>query len=243
MQINFSYWWFLCLPIVLLSRMHKIWIFIFVLLSIHECMHIYVAYLLRYKTNKVIIYPIGLNAVIEHFEYRKSSYEILITLSGLSVHIVMFFLLRILFHYDLISFLFMEYLNRINASIFFFNLIPIYPLDGGRIFRNILEFYFPFKKAKQLSLFFSFLCLCIFIFCLYDIQSYYLIFIILSIQLFYYMYAYQSDVYSFYLYRFLYDKKGKIKIHDKKDIYKNKKNYIIEDDKLKTEKEYLAKYF
>lgn len=223
--------------------MYKVWLFIFVLLSVHECMHIICATLLNYHTNKVIVYPIGLNAVIEHFEYRKSIYEIIITLSGLSVHIIMYFGLYFLYQINVISYVFMEYLNHINLSIFLFNLFPVYPLDGGRIIRNILEFMIPFKLAKTLSLFFSFLFVILFFIIVKNKESYLFMIVILLMQLVYYLYEYREDVHSFYLYRYLYDVKGKIKIHSKKDIYKNKKNYIIEDDTLKSEKEYLGKYF
>ncbi len=38
-------------------------------------------------------------------------------------------------------------IKSINFLIAFLNLIPIYPLDGGRIFRGILEIIFGYRKG------------------------------------------------------------------------------------------------
>lgn len=244
MKIKISFWWIIFVPLVYLSHTYKILLFIFTLLSIHELMHIICAKHFHYQTTKICIYPFGLNAHIKDFEYKKSIYEILITLAGLSVHIFMYIILIILYHADLISYNFMDYLNSINLTILLFNCIPIYPLDGGRILRNILEFIFPYKKARQLSLLFSFFFLLFLAYYkfFYGFSGMFL-FVFFFIQLLICCFTFKKNLYDFYLYRFLHLFDGKVKVHDKQDIYKNRLNYIIENDRLKKESEYLEKYF
>lgn len=243
MKIRISKSWVFILPIIFSLHMQKIMLFIFTLLSIHESMHIICAHLLGYQTVEVCIYPFGLSARIKDFEYKNSIYEILITLSGLSVHIFMYFILHLMNMLGWISFSFMEYLNMMNIQILCFNLIPIYPLDGGRMIRNLLEILFVYKKAKMISIFFSFLLLGYYLMIgLLNSLSGMIISIFFLFQLLLAIYQYHSSNIEFYLYRYIHGTNKKIKIHNKQDIYKNKTNIIIENTHLLNESEFLSRY-
>lgn len=243
MKIKVSKSWVFILPIIFSLHMQKIMLFIFTLLSIHESMHIICAHFLGYQTVEVCVYPFGLSARIKDFEYRNSIYEILITLSGLSVHIIMYFFLHLINVLGWISFSFMEYLNMINIQILCFNLIPIYPLDGGRMIRNLLEILFVYKKAKMISIFVSFLLLGYYMMIgLLNSLSGIIICIFFLFQLILAIYQYQSSNLEFYLYRYLHGAFGKMKIHHKQDIYKNKTNVIVEKTNLLNETEFLSRY-
>lgn len=243
MKLKVSKSWVFILPIIFSLHMQKTMLFIFVLLSLHESMHIMCAYFLGYQTVEVCIYPFGFSARIKDFEYKNSIYEILITLSGLSVHIIMYFFLYLIYMIGWVSFSFMEYLNVINIQILCFNLIPIYPLDGGRIIRNILEILFVYKKAKLFSLIFSFILLGYYMMIgLLNSLSGVIICIFFLFQLFLAIIQYRSSILEFYLYRYIHGPFGKVKVHDKQDIYKNKTNVIIEKSRLLNECDFLSRY-
>lgn len=244
MKIKISKAWVFILPVIFSLHMQKVMLFIFLLLSLHESMHILCAYLLDYHIIEVCVYPFGLSARIKDFEYKNSIYEILITLSGLSVHIIMYFILHLMSMQNWISNSFMQYLNMINMQIFCFNLIPIYPLDGGRMIRNLLELLFVYKKAKILSLLFSFLFLFHYLVVgLLHSLSGILISIFFIFQLLLACYQFFDTLMEFYLYRYLYGFKGKIKIHHHHDIYKNRANIIVSNHHMISERDFLSRYF
>lgn len=139
---------------------------IFLLMFIHEMGHIAVAKLFKHKVHKIIVYPFGFSATIEHFNYIQSKELFLIIIGGIGFHFIYPFIFKILYDYDLISYVYYQYMNQMNTSILLFNLLPIYPLDGGRLLFSILRSFFNYKSSKKVTLFIS-ICtnLCLFIFC------------------------------------------------------------------------------
>lgn len=243
MKIKISYLWCIFLPLVIYTHLYKIMFFLFILMSIHEGMHLFCAFYFKYQIESVTIYPFGLHASILDFEYQNSFHEILIILSGLSVHVLAAFFIPFLNYSDVFSVSFIHYLYETNIALLFFNLLPLYPLDGGRILRNILEYFFPFKWAKGISLLLTLMilpiCLYLFPFTLLQCIFFYIFFIIqISFSIVYFKY----DVEAFYLYRYLHGSKGKMKIHHRKDLYKNKENYFLYKGYLLNEKEMLGRW-
>lgn len=233
----------LVLPVIISLHLQKVWIFIFMLLAWHESIHIVCAKRLGYTCSEVIVYPFGLSARIKDFEMKNSKYEILITVAGLSVHIVMYFLLYLLVKAQMISNAFMLYLNTINMQIFCFNLLPIYPLDGGRIIANIYELIFPYRKAKLLTLLSSFLILLYYVkMGLLENVSGILVTLFFGFQIMYHSIRFKCGYQQFYLYRYLHGPIGKVKMHTHNDIYKNRNNVIIQAQHLKNEREFLSHY-
>jgi len=79
------------------------------------------------------------------------------------------------------------YFMKSNIVIAIFNLLPIYPLDGGRILQSVLSYWFPFRKCIQYVYWLSFLFsigLILFSFCIPGVTMHPSLFII-GIFLFY----------------------------------------------------------
>ena len=51
-----------------------------------------------------------------------------------------------------------------HIGILFFNLLPIYPLDGGKILNLFVNYCFPYKKSLQISILISYSITIIFLF-------------------------------------------------------------------------------
>lgn len=118
----------------------KAWIY-FILLGtciIHELGHLLIGMLCGRKVEKIEILAIGCKMkFIPTYEDKKEIQEICIALAGPLTNLIMFALFLVIpFNIE-----YKEIYIYANILIGIFNLLPIYPLDGGRIFKNILKIY------------------------------------------------------------------------------------------------------
>lgn len=178
--VTISYWFFLLF--LFFSPLTTLGIFISVLL--HEMAHFLVA---DKKGCYLHGIDIGLFYGSATFERTHDRDLIWITLAGPMSNLLLFGL------FYLINFLhpiaFIHDLYMINLILFIFNIIPIYPMDGGQIIRSFANLrknrYQARKIASIISLVFSIL---LFVFGI--VTSYY----ILSIFSIYFIYSSVKDL-------------------------------------------------
>ena len=131
--------------------------------------------------------------------------------------------------------------NKINISLIIFNLIPINPLDGYKIFISIVERFLKYKYVIYLSYIISF----IFIFILFFYSKNIIIFVFLYIlnvkNVLYINYLYNKFLLERHLYSYVY-KKDKY-VSDLFNIYKNRNNYIKKGHEYIEEYVALNNYF
>ena len=127
------------------------------MLFIHEMGHIMIAKYYKYEVSEITIFPFGFYARISHLDYA-SKYELfMIMVGGLIMHLFFSVLFIFIYYLDIISISYYEYLQNINLSIFMFNMIPIYPLDGSRCLFSILRIFFSYDISKIIIYFLSFI--------------------------------------------------------------------------------------
>ncbi len=136
----------------------------YVSLSLHEIFHLLYAVKMKITVKRIVILPFGINIKIT--EKLSSVNEVFLCASGpFGSGIITSFFLYL--KYKGISFSYIDYIILSNASICLINIIPIYPLDGGRILRCILESKIGYYKAVTMSVciseIFTFI-ICVFIF-------------------------------------------------------------------------------
>lgn len=112
---------------------------IFFSVFIHELGHIATSRLFGIPTYSIKILPIGLNASID-IEKCNTLVRILILFAGPCVNLIMY-----LFFMSINQI----FLATINKYLFIFNMIPILPLDGGKILREILFKYFGLFRSDK----------------------------------------------------------------------------------------------
>ena len=107
------------------------------------------AYILKIKVDKIYIYPLG---GISKFDMKlniSSLKEFLVLIAGPITQNIAYILLINLFESD------KELILIYHLSLLVFNLLPIYPLDGGKLlnllFNKILPYKYSFKLTIKIS--------------------------------------------------------------------------------------------
>lgn len=157
MKIRLNLKIFVFIVLFILTRQIEIYGILMLFAIFHELGHMMVGILLGFKPNTLEIMPLGLSV---GFEGKVENYnkkikkgtvlvlkKIIIALAGPLTNLIFI----IIFSVFNISFFCIE--NQLviysNILIGIFNLIPIYPLDGGRIIKGILHIFLGKRVALE----------------------------------------------------------------------------------------------
>ena len=160
---------------------------------------------------------------------------------------------QIIYYFFIIKFLTINELNLLedyHYSILLFNLLPIYPLDGGKFLNIILNYFLSFRTSFRMTICLSYLCifslLSIFFIKKISISLSLLLIIVLIICKLTEEFKKEKFYFNkFLLERYLNNYKFlKIKvINSICKVSRDYKHVIYKNGKTKTEKEELKKYF
>jgi len=139
--------------------------FLFLIVLIHEFSHSIVAKAFGFNVRKITLLPLGGAADVEIKENPKA--EIFIALAGPLFNILFAWICFVLLfsltpnwkHYlaifspkfSLDFFGFLGWLIWINFILAIFNLLPAFPMDGGRILRAFLAVFMDYLRATKIS--------------------------------------------------------------------------------------------
>ena len=149
-KIKFHYtYYILVLSFLLTGQFINLLIFTS-LIVIHELGHYLSSKIFNIEVKNITIYPYGgitkLNSVID-IDLTK---ELIISISGIIMQTIYYFIIYILYKNNIIRPYVFELFNKYHYSIVLFNLIPIYPLDGGRIIKGILHIELGKDKSEYI---------------------------------------------------------------------------------------------
>ena len=157
MKIRIDLKIFIFLIIFYFTHQIKIYIIIMFFSFLHELGHIIVGVILKMKIEKIEMLPCGFSssfqANLKDYEYKIKNANLL-TLKKMIIALagpILSLTLVIIFTYVNIPYITKQDAIYSNLLISIFNLIPLYPLDGGRIIKGILHIEFGKDKSESLT--------------------------------------------------------------------------------------------
>lgn len=122
----------------------------FILVFIHEIAHYLAARKLGFSGFDVKFLPIGTVLNLKDLDEASAEEDFIISLAGPLLNFILALLFYVLFVCYKNNYFYLIFSSNLALGIF--NLIPAFPLDGGRIVRDILCRRFIYKKANEITL-------------------------------------------------------------------------------------------
>lgn len=146
---------FLFLILFYLTKQIEIYTMIMIFALIHELGHLFIGLMLQMKPQKLEIMPFGVSIAfkINPKDYNKkikngnmlNIKKMIVAIAGPLTNIIIIVITYNL-KIDIIKAMMIIYTNLL---IILFNLLPIYPLDGGRILKEILHIIQGKRKSEE----------------------------------------------------------------------------------------------
>jgi len=129
---------FFILLLYILTQRVEIFTITFIFIILHEIGHIVSGILLGLKINKLQLNIAGISLEFKNYGKERKINNIIIDLAGPLINLIS----------AIIGiFIKLEIIIYVNAMLFIINMLPIYPLDGGRILKNILLYKNTYKQT------------------------------------------------------------------------------------------------
>lgn len=231
-KINFLTYIFICL--FLFSGYKNNVLCILFIFIVHELGHIFFCILFHVKIVKIEIFPFGGNLKL-NIPINYSLIKLFFISSGGLIFQLFLLLINFLFIHN-------EMLNSYNYLIFIFNVLPIIPLDGFKIFQCILYNFIPYYYALVFSFIVGALFLVVILFYSDNLALFFFSFVFLIKNVSLLLVYFNKFLLERYLYKFKYKKS---KYYRRLSFKKLRINYFgyFYDNGWKDESYFLCKKF
>ncbi len=134
-------------------------VLVFFCVLLHEFGHVFAALRYGITTPKITLLPFGGIASMKRIP-REPIQELVVSIAGplvnVGIAIVLLIIKRGVFDWNAATHNFeagsmIDRLLWVNIVLVLFNMIPAFPMDGGRVFRALLSFFMPREKATLIA--------------------------------------------------------------------------------------------
>lgn len=202
----------------------------------HETCHLLMACYFHFDIEKIEILPFGAYLSLIDFYEHSSLENICVLLAGPCSHLLIVFLLRFIE-----SSVFYEYMEMMNMLIFLFNLMPIYPLDGGRMIGIVLQEFMDLKESFYFHIKLSVMSLCLLTVFYLRINTLVVIVYLFIQQLIYYL-SIPSLLRDYFIHISILYPRKRIIVHKALIYRRGYHNYYIRKNKIIDEKEMIYEF-
>lgn len=215
-------------------------IFSFIIIT-HEFGHILGGLLFKIYPEKIVILPFGGLTIFKMMINTSINKELVVAIMGPIFQILIWLIIYLGGRTN-------DIYNNYNLFILFFNLLPIYPLDGSKIFNLLINKFMSFRKSFFITIYLSILSTLIFIFLIFYKKfnlGWLIILFFILIKIINEFFSFNSLFNKFLWERYNYDFNFK-KQKTIKSIFFMKRDYkhiLKKDGSFKMEKEFLRKRF
>ena len=224
---------------VFLFTGHILEFFIFSsIIFVHEIGHIVFGVLFSWRIDKVIVLPFGCLTIFDNFINTSLFEQFIVTLMGPLFQILFFLVIDCIFDLPI-------WVSFYNYLLLGFNLLPIYPLDGSKLFYVFLCYIFPFKFCHLFILFVSFFIVCLIVFVFPFDFLLYLVLLFLCFKIYIefrsHRFIFNKFLFERYLYKFDFKRVKKVRFFS--SMFLNCRHLFYDGEKYVSEREKLLKMF
>lgn len=148
--------WVMMLLAILTGQFVQVIVF-FLVVTLHELGHILAARSFHWRIQSIELLPFGGVAHVEEWGNTTPLSEVVVALSGPLVNVLLYFLGKGLGITGLIPREWAAFFMYSNVLVGGFNLLPIWPLDGGRVLHTVYSLFLPYRQSVLLSIHLSFI--------------------------------------------------------------------------------------
>jgi stage IV sporulation protein FB len=146
------------MAIAIFTAHFKELLILFFIVFIHELGHAIAAAHYKWRIKQIQLLPFGGVAELEEHGNKPLKEEFIVIIAGPIQHIWMLAAAYLSYTVGWMGEDFYRFFMWNNMIILCFNLLPIWPLDGGKIVLNILSYRFPFLQAHNIMMRISIAC-------------------------------------------------------------------------------------
>lgn len=153
---------YLLILLALLAGYFKNVSIILLIVIIHEFGHVFFFKIFNIEIQSIVVYPFGGITTVNKKIHERIYKDVIISLGGIIFQLILIIIFFIFNEYNLIVKSTYDLFLFYNYNIIFFNLIPIIPLDGSKLYFAIFSKYLSFKCSYIIMIILSFISLIFF---------------------------------------------------------------------------------
>ncbi|PHA00814.1 stage IV sporulation protein FB [Bacillus pseudomycoides] len=146
------------MAIAIFTARFKELLILFFIVFIHELGHAVAAAHYKWRIKQIQLLPFGGVAELDEHGNKPLKEELIVIIAGPIQHVWMLVAAYLSYTTGWMGEDFYHFFMWNNIIILCFNLLPIWPLDGGKIALNILSYRFPFVQAHNIMMRISIAC-------------------------------------------------------------------------------------